>query len=289
MSKIYDALTKADRTPQADATNGIHFPKENLLDADNGQSGEFFQESKEVAQPSAPPASDRQNLLVESNGLPNKINDEFQVLAIRARNLLKEGDKRVLLVTSALADEGKSFVVSKLGVAIAKPGQHVVLVDSDLRTPSLHRPFGVSPLNGLTSYLLEKATLEECVYPTNTPGLSLIPAGGTSNSASELFSGPRMTRFLKALRDRDPDAIIVIDSPPVLAASETRIMAGLVDAIIMVVAANQTSRSSVERAIAQLQLMPLAGLVLNKFEPTLSDRHEYGYEYGEQQKGASLY
>jgi capsular exopolysaccharide synthesis family protein len=288
MSKIYDALTKANRALGA-AAPGVVRPPEmknseilpahtNLLPPSHGSN--VGRDSSERDQPHL--------LLNGRDGKPNKASDEFQVLAIRAHALLNEGEKRSILIASSAPDEGKSFVAANLGIALARLGRSVTLVDADLRTPSLHRGFGVSPLNGLMPYLLGKAEFDACKYATAIPGLVLVPAGGTSDYAPELFSTPRMTEFLIAARRSDPEALILIDSAPVLAASETRIIAGLVDAVLLIVAANRTSRALVSRSLMHIKTAPLLGMVLNRFEPSLSGRSEYGYGYSADQGPQSV-
>ena len=289
MSKIYEALTKTNQAPQASAPVIVE-PSE----AKNGEItparadillpskvGDLARGRSEVNQPYL--------LLNSPDGRPNKASDEFQVLAIRTQGLLKQNEKRVVLISSAVPDEGKTFVTANLGIALAKLGRRVILVDADLRTPSLHRGFRASPLNGLISYLLGKAEFSSCAYATAVPGLLLIPAGGTSNSAPELFSGSQMTEFLTAARRSDPDALVLIDSAPILAASETRIIAGLVDAVLLVVAANRTSRTSVSRSLSYIKSAPLLGMVLNRFEPPLSGHSEYGYGYSAEPGETSIF
>jgi capsular exopolysaccharide synthesis family protein len=279
MSKIYEALRKANQTPVMLARG--------VVQASETEHSKTMPVGTDLLLPSEvenlPP--DRANvnqpylLLNDPDGRPNKASDEFHVLAIRTQELLKESGKRTILISSSVPNEGKSFVTANLGIALAKLGRRVMLVDADLRTPSLHRGFGASPLNGLMSYLLGKAEFAECVYTTAIPDLLLIPAGGASNSAPELFSSSRMTEFLTAARCSDPEALVLIDSAPILAASETRIIAGLIDALLFVVAANRTPRASVSRSLTYVKTAPLLGMVLNRFEPSRSGRSDYGYGY----------
>jgi capsular exopolysaccharide synthesis family protein len=289
MSKIYEALTKANQTPAVSAARET-IPTPAIETGElPSRSDRLLPSRTEDVVPDLSEVDKPYLLLSSSDGRPNKVSDEFQVLAIRVQGLLKENGKRVVLVSSAVPDEGKSFVTGNLGIALAKLGRRVILVDADLRTPSLHRGFKTSPLNGLMPYLLGKVGFSECVYPTAVPGLLLIPAGGTSNSGPELFSGSQMVDFLTTATRSDPEPLVLIDSAPILAASETRIIASLVDAVLFVVAANRTSRTSVSRGLSYIKSAPLLGMVLNRFEPSLSGRSEYGYGYSAEYKDQAMF
>lgn len=203
--------------------------------------------------------------------------DEFQVLSTRIRQLVTEQGRRVWAVASAYAGEGKSFVTLNLGVSLARTGHRVILVDADLRTPSLHTAFNLMPLRGLLDYLIRGEDFSACAYQTSVPGLMLVPAGGSTRSGSELFASARLRQFIEDAKASDPDAQIVLDLPPVLATPEAQIISRLTDAILMVVAANRTPRASVTRALSLISGAEVVGAVLNRFEPSYSQRAAYEY------------
>lgn len=276
MSRVYDALKKAEAERAA-----------------QGSANEPLRTETPLDPPAHAPSADAANLRpitpAENGGGPARVvgaslysraSDEFQVLATHIQGFAAEQSKRVLLISSAMSGEGKTFVTLNLGISLARSGCRVLLVDADLRTPALHRAFNLTPLRGLASFLLDKADFESCRYKTGVPGLELVPAGGGSLSSSELFAGPRMRRFIAAAESADPQSYVLIDSPPALAASETQIMARLVAGLLLVVAANKTPRSAVARSLELLKTTSLLGIVMNRFETPYSHRVEHGY-YGQ--------
>ncbi len=215
--------------------------------------------------------------LIAGNDRYRVANGKFQVLSARLQALAAERDRHLFAVTSALAGEGKSFVALNLAASLAHNGMRVLLIDADLRTPSLHWPLGLSPLHGLSSYLTERSDFESSMHGTWIAGLTLIPAGAAAPSAPELFACPRMRTFIAAAKAAYTRDYVVIDCPPALAAAETQVVARLADALLMVIEANRTPRHAVARALGQLAAgCEIAGLVLNRFEPPYSCRAEYG-------------
>jgi capsular exopolysaccharide synthesis family protein len=217
---------------------------------------------------------------VVGDGFHGRASDEFQVLTTHLQNFAAEQGKRMVLITSAASSEGKSFVCLNLGISLARSGRRVLLVDADLRTPKLHLPFNTTPLRGLTNFLIDGGDFESCVYATGIPGLELVPAGRSTLAGSEIFASPNMRRFITQVEAADKWSCVLIDSPPALAASETQIISRLVNGLLLVVAANRTSRSAVARTLELLKAAPLLGVVFNRFEPPYSHRVEYGYGYG---------
>ena len=192
------------------------------------------------------------------------------------------------MVTSSAPAEGKSFVSLNLAITLARLGRRVLLVDIDLRNPKLHQTFNLVPLGGLTGYLLDNLPLESCLSDTGVRNLTLV---ATSSRAalfsSEILASPRMRQFVADVRAAGRWDYVVLDSAPVLAASETQIVARLADTLLFVVAANRTGRGAIARSLELLKATPLLGLVFNRFEPPYSHRVEYGYGYGYGSPGES--
>lgn len=207
-------------------------------------------------------------------------NEQFQVLRAGLQEWVAEHHKRVILVTSALRGEGKSFVAVNLAANLAKPGSPVLLVDCDFREPSLHRALNLLPLRSLRDYLVGEASFSECLTPTPIPGLTLVAARGDNFPAAEAFAGPRMREFMASARELEPAHYVLIDAPATLAAPEAQILASLVDAALLVVKANYTPREMVTEGHDTLKGMPIIGAVLNYFEPSYSSaRHLNYYPY----------
>ncbi len=208
-------------------------------------------------------------LVVDQDSLA-RAGEQFQVLRARLEAFATEHDRRVILITSALQGEGKSFVALNLAVTLARPASPVLLVDADLRTPSLHRCFNLPSLCGLLDYLQGVATFEKCLHETAFPGLRFVPAGGISCSAPEWFAGRRMHEFIHSAQVLQPPHYVLIDVPAALAAAETQILTRLVEATLVVVAANITPRDAVLKTLDILRDAPTLGVVFNRFEPSYS-------------------
>ncbi len=192
-------------------------------------------------------------------------------------------DLKVILVTSANPSEGKTTVSANLAVALANAGQQVVLIDADLRRPRLQKLFGIEdqlgPEDGLTHQLLS-GELTMGVQLEGFPNVNLIPAGPRTVDPPELLMSDSMDVLLDALRDKVDH--VIIDAPPVLPVSDARILAGMVDAVVIVVNAVESRRDEVRRS---LRLMGeadgnLLGSVLVAAREEDSD-YRYHYRYAE--------
>jgi protein-tyrosine kinase len=200
----------------------------------------------------------------------NNANDQLQILRTRIKKWRAESGKRALLISSAVQNEGKSFVALNLAAVCASSRTPVLLIDANLRRPSLHRALGVALSNGLGDYLNGVGGFASCLHQTGVSGLTLIPAGDFKGSAIRGFADSRISDFLEAARALQPSHMIVIDSPAALAAAEVQILAEVVDATLLVTAANQTPRAAVLQVANFLKAVPLLGVVLNRFEAPFS-------------------
>jgi len=204
-----------------------------------------------------------------------KVIEQFNLFAAGLENWATENDKRIFMLTSALSGEGKSFMALNLAASLARLGNPVVLVDADLRSPTLHRAFSLAPLCGLISYLAERADLHTCLQPTQVPKLALVAAGGSSYTPTEALAGPRMRAFIRELRSLAPPPLVIIDAPAARAVPESQILNCLIDALVVVVAANRTSRAMVKQTIDQAAGTTIYGIALNRFALPLSAARIY--------------
>ncbi len=278
MSRVYEALRKAER--ERSVSGGTEAPQRNWIRARPPtvvQPVDFVQPA-----PAAPSVQGEAPSRVVGLGRYSRASDEFQVLASHLQGTVEaEQERRVVMVTSSAPGEGKSFVSLNLSITLARLGRRVLLVDVDLRNPKLHRTFNLAPLGGLTGFLLDQLPLASCLCETSVRNLTLIAASSRAAVfSSEILASPRMRQFVAEARAAEAWDYVVLDSAPVLAASETQIVARLADALLFVVAANRTPRSAVTRSLELLKAAPLLGLVFNRFEPPYSNRGDYGYGYG---------
>jgi polysaccharide biosynthesis transport protein len=229
------------------------------------------------------PHSKRRDRLVAS---PAELQDDpalaeaFRSLRTSIHFVALAKPMRSIQVTSAGATEGKTTTVAGLAVTLAQAGNRVVVVDGDLRRPRIHELFGIDPAVGLTNALADEATMGEALRCVDDqPRLALVPCGTVSPNPSELLALSRFRDLITTLTD-DFD-FVLIDTPPVLPVADARVVAGTVDATLMVVAAERSKVKEVQLATDLLHQVdaPLVGVVLNQVPVTR--RHAgYGYGYG---------
>jgi capsular exopolysaccharide synthesis family protein len=186
---------------------------------------------------------------------------------------------KVILVTSALPEEGKTTTSINSAIVLSQRGTRVLLIDADLRRPSIHKTLGMAPGNGLSNVLTGGTTLERAIVPsTISPNLSVLPAGTPPPNPAELLASPNMGTLLAGLRDQFDH--IVIDTPPTLSVTDAVIMSTKADAVILVIRAGQTTKQALRRArdlLAQVNAR-VCGVLLNAVNLNSPDYHYY-YEY----------
>ncbi len=185
---------------------------------------------------------------------------------------------QVLLVSSPQPAEGKTTVVTNLAVLLAQRGAAVLLVDSDMRKPRLHKIFGLPNERGLSTYLTGTDTLEQTIVPIESvPNLSVMSCGPLPPNPAELLSSTVMQEMLAQLRQRFTH--ILLDSPPIIHVTDAVILSSLSDGVILVAQGGVTTREALKRARKILQHVngKLLGIVLNNVDVRSSD---YSYYYG---------
>jgi capsular exopolysaccharide synthesis family protein len=223
----------------------------------------------------------------------SQISEAFR--ALRTSLLLSQADHppQVILVTSALPREGKTTAAVNLSVTLAQLGDRTLLVDSDLRKPGIRRALnltGGKEVGGLSSYLAGVATLDEAIAPHPTiNNLSALTTGPVPPSPADLLSSHRMREAIAELRRRFK--FIVIDSPPVMAATDAVILSALTDGVLLVVRSGATPKEAFTRTRNLLAAVKcrLLGVVLNAVDASAPDYYysyryypyAYGYGYGE--------
>src|SRR5699024_7989269 len=191
------------------------------------------------------------------------------------------------MVASALSGEGKTFTSFNLALSLAKERDYsVLLVDGDVIKPSISRALGLEKAQGLTDILADDTlSFSNTVFETNVPRLSVLPAGQYQDSATELLASRRMAWFMGEL-SRDPNRMIIFDSPPLLATAESQAMAMAVGQILLVVKAGKTPRDAVEAALSLVSAADKSiSLILNQSTKAHGDYYA-GY-YGGYYDGQS--
>jgi protein-tyrosine kinase len=288
MSLIEKALDKVRATTAATATMGT--PAAPSVLADTGattirQRALQMPPSRVVHNPDVHITGAMLNEL----GLHAPVEQDYQrVSEFRhiKRNLLgaiRAGEANsVILVASALAGEGKSFSAANLARSIAlEPDYSVLLIDADVANPRISQALGLLDRKGLMNSLVEPGcNVESLILSTDIEGLSVLPAGGSHENATEHLSSERMRAVLHLLQ-AVPNRVIVIDSLPILLTTEARVLAPLAGQVLMVVRAESTPQSAVDQAVDILGEGVNVKLLLNAVERTKASRYlGYGYGYG---------
>lgn len=192
---------------------------------------------------------------------------------------------RSLVVTSAVATEGKTTTTANLAVVMAQGGSQVVLVDGDLRRSSVHKLFDLSNREGLTNALVSDLTsLDDYVHSTMVENLSVMPAGPVPPNPQELLGSQRMVELIAKLQEKAD--VVLVDTPPLLAVSDASVLAARADGVLVVVSAGQTRRAAVQQAVEDLRKVGanVVGGVLNKVKAGDGRGYYYYYSYYDKQE-----
>lgn len=207
--------------------------------------------------------------------------------AIAARNGASPARNNVILVTSALPGEGKTFASLNLALSIVRDRElRVILVDGDVARPGLTPALGLEGRPGLND-VLEDAGLEisAVTYKTDVEGLSVVPAGKWHERSPEFFASSRMPQVIQELIRRVGNGVILIDSPPLLATNEAQVVTRYVGQVLLVVRAEETQQRAVQEALTLVDKSATVKAVLNNVQASVLGRYygEYRYasDYGE--------
>jgi exopolysaccharide/PEP-CTERM locus tyrosine autokinase len=206
--------------------------------------------------------------------------ENFRVLRTQLLFTDEEKRPRTIMVSSLLPGEGKTFVSTNLAVCFAQGiDEYVLLVDCDLRRPQVHETLGYRNVDGLQEHLTGKRDLKDLIIKTQIDKLSILPAGKRSPNPAELLSSARMRTFLKEIKERYDDRLVIIDSGPVHITPESKVLAEYVDRIILVVMAGKAPRKEIQKAIDNLGKDKILGIVFNGYNQPTKSYHRYYEEY----------
>ena len=188
-------------------------------------------------------------------------------------------ESRVVMVTSALAGDGKTFTSINLALSMAlERDMAVLLIDADVAKRHVSAIFGLAEQRGLLDALVDEETeAESVIVPTTTRGFSILPAGTPVAGTEELLSSNRMRKLMAGLCTRNPRRIILLDSPPLLVTNEARALLRVAGQVVVVVRAEVTPRGAIEAAVAMLDERQTGGVVLNQVQSKSAEQY---YEYG---------
>lgn len=200
-------------------------------------------------------------------------NEQFAVLKARLVAISRKENIKTICITSAVQHEGKTFIAANLALALAAESQRgVVIIDADLRRPSLNNLFGIRESTGLADFLQsDRSSIDSLIIDIDDKKLSYIPAGHIPNSPLPLLDSEKMKWLISELRNRYD--FVIIDTPPIAPLADADILASLTDGLIFVIKAGETPLMVIQRSLKMLGKHKILGITLNQTAETTS----YGY------------
>lgn len=229
--------------------------------------------------------NNRRPIITEINP-KSHISESYRMLRTNIQFSMIDKKIQSVMVTSAEPGEGKTTTALNLAVTYAQSGQKVVIVDCDLRKPTVHYSFMVSNRLGVTSLLSNQAGMDQIIQPCSVENLSVITSGPLPPNPAEMLASQRMSTFLEELESRFD--IIVIDTPPALAVTDSQIIASKCDGVILVIDSGKVKREKALRVKNSLLHVKanILGVVLNNMGKNNKDGYyNYYYYYGTSSKG----
>ena len=183
--------------------------------------------------------------------------------------------RRVIMITSAEPQDGKTLVAANLAVSIAQDiSSYVLLVDCDLRRPAVHRAFGLRGKHGLREYLESGTNVGSYLIKTQVEKLTLLPAGRPLESPSELLTSPKMQALAAEIKERYEDRFLILDTPPAQFFADAASLLSIIDGVLLVVRCGKTSRQLIQEMITSIGRERILGVVFNA-----SDEVQRSYKY----------
>jgi receptor protein-tyrosine kinase len=211
-------------------------------------------------------------LVDPSSTKSNRTTEEFRrikrplLMHVRGEGATVVDNANMIMVTSALPGEGKTFTAINLALSIAmEMDKTVLLIDADVAKPDVTARLGVEAEKGLIDVLLDDGlTLPDVLLRTDIPKLTLLPSGGRHVHSTELLASERMRQLVLELSTRYADRIVIFDSPPLLLTNEARVLASLLGQIVLVTEESRTPQHAVKEAVDLLDTNEIVGIVMNK-------------------------
>lgn len=211
------------------------------------------------------------------------ISEQFRTIRTNINFMAIDKPIKTLAMTSANVSEGKSTVTDNLAVVWAQTGQKVLLIDSDLRRPTLHATFNKSNQQGLTTILTSgtnSVDLRQIIQESGVDNLDILTAGPIPPNPAELLNSQRMKTLLDTVKSIYD--MVIVDVPPMLEVTDTQILSRSLDAVVLVVKQGQTQKLAIKRSVELLRLAKanLLGYVMNDVNTGSDAAYGYGYGYG---------
>lgn len=218
------------------------------------------------------------SVFIVENKPKSPVTEAYRTLRTNIQFSSFDSDLKSILVTSSGPAEGKSTTIGNIAFTMAQGGKKVIIIDCDLRKPSMHKKFGISNKIGLSDYLIGEASLEEVTVKYND-SLSLIPSGTIPPNPAEMISSNKMKAFIEQC-EADYDCVLV-DAPPVIAVTDAQILSTFIGGVLLVVASAQADKDAAVKAKELLVNVKanIIGVVLTKAKSKSGYGYGYGYGY----------
>lgn len=218
-----------------------------------------------------------QRSLITHNNPKSPISEQYRTIRTNIQFSSIDTHYQSIMVTSSSPGEGKSTTVANLAVVLAQQGKSVLLIDGDLRKPTVHYTFKVSNIQGITNVLTRQISLEDAALQTSVEDLSVLPSGPVPPNPSELLNSKSMEMLVEEAKSKYD--YVLFDTPPVLAVTDAQVLANRCDGVVLVTSSGKTEK---EAAIKAKELLDNAnakilGVVLNQKE---MNENSYYYYYG---------
>lgn len=189
----------------------------------------------------------------------------YKLLRTQILHKLSEKKWNTVGIVSPTMGDGKTLTAINVALSLAQEARHtVMLVDLDLKRPTMHKYFGFTPEKGISDFIRNKTPVEDILVNPGIPGLVLLPGREPLDNSSEMLSSPNVVRMVEEIKSRYPSRIIIFDIPPILHADDALAFSPYLDTALMVIAEGKTKQRDVIQALELLYNVPMLGTVLNK-------------------------
>lgn len=218
------------------------------------------------------------NFIVSKNP-KSRAAEAFRTLRTNIQFSSLDSDVKSIVVTSSAPSEGKSTVMVNLAITMAQTGKKVIIVDCDLRRPTVNKKLDLPNMEGLVNVLIQEKTAEECILPTNIPNLFALTSGPVPPNPAELLGSKKMKNLISTLGESFD--IILIDAPPVIAVTDAQILSTISQGVLLIASYGSTEKQGLIKAKELLDKVgaKILGVVINKV-PEKAESYYYGKYYG---------
>lgn len=214
--------------------------------------------------------------LVTLTDSQSMISEQFRTIRANIKFSLPEKDLKTLLITSSTPGEGKSTSAANIAIVFAQDGKKVLLIDSDMRRPTLHYTFNLQKSIGLSNILLEQSYITNAIQETPIVGLDIVTSGATPPNPAELLSSKNMDNFLEEVRKKYD--LIIFDAPPVLSVSDPQILGNICDGTLIIINSGVSDKRDLIQATNTLKSSKakILGVIFNNYKiPKGKDYYHY--------------